>query len=119
VGYLYLGLAFLGAVAPYSFLGQFLIANGLSFAEFKAQLTSTPVGSYFGLNMLVAALVTVLFILGEGKRLKMRGLWLPLLTTLLVGVSCGLPLFLYLRRLTQERTLTADDASAVHTKTLK
>lgn len=119
MGYLYLGLAFLGAVAPYSFLGQFLIAHGLDFAEFKAQLTSTPVGSYFGLNMLVAAVVTVLFILGEGKRLKMRGLWLPLLTTALVGVSCGLPLFLYLRRLTQDRPVTADDSQAVHAKTLR
>ena len=119
MGYLYLGLAFLGAVAPYSFLGQFFIANGLNLAEFKAQLTSTPVGSYFGLNMLVAALVTVLFILGEGKRLKMRGLWLPLLTTVAVGVSCGLPLFLYLRRMSQEKLVTADDNQAIHTKTLK
>jgi hypothetical protein len=119
VGYLYLGLAFLGAVVPYSFLGQFLITNGLNLAEFKAQLTSTAVGSYFGLNMLISALVTVLFILGEGKRLKMRGLWLPLLTTLAVGVSCGLPLFLYLRRLSQERLVTADDKEAVHTKTVR
>jgi hypothetical protein len=119
MGYLYLGLAFLGAVAPYSYLGQFLIANGLNLAEFKAQLTSTPVGSYFGLNMLVAALVTALFILGEGKRLKMRGLWLPLLTTVAVGVSCGLPLFLYLRRLSLERPVGAGDPQAVHDKSLK
>ena len=119
MGYLYLGLAFLGAVAPYSFLGQFLIANGLNLAEFKAQLTSTPVGSYFGLNMLVAALVTVLFILGEGKRLKMRGLWLPLLITVVVGVSCGLPLFLYLRRLSLDPVLTAESGGAVHDKTVR
>jgi hypothetical protein len=119
MGYLYLGLAFLGAVAPYSYLGQFLINNGLNFAEFKAQLISTPVGSYFGLNMLVAALVTVLFILGEGKRLKMRGLWLPLLTTLAVGVSCGLPLFLYLRRLSQEGAPAPEAKEVVHNKTVK
>jgi SAM-dependent methyltransferase len=73
----------------------------------------------FGLNMLVAALVTAMFIVGEGKRLKMRGLWLPLLTTVLVGVSCGLPLFLYLRRQTLDRGLTAEDSQAVHTKTVK
>ena len=119
MGYLYLGLAFLGAVVPYSYLGQFFINNGFNLAEFKTQLTSTPVGSYFGLNMLIAAFVTVLFIFGEGKRLKMRGLWLPLLTTVLVGVSCGLPLFLYLRRLSQDRTITSEDAAAVHTKTVR
>jgi hypothetical protein len=29
--------------------------------------------------------------------LGMRRLWIPVLCTLLVGVSCGLPAFLYLR----------------------
>jgi hypothetical protein len=33
----------------------------------------------------------------EGKRLGMRLLWLPILGLCTVGVSFGLPLFLYLR----------------------
>ncbi|MDR3203273.1 MAG: DUF2834 domain-containing protein [Deltaproteobacteria bacterium] len=122
MGFFYLGLAFLGAVAPYSFLGQFLITNGLNFSEMKTQLWASPVSSYFGVNMLVSALVTILFIYSEGRRQKMKGLWLPLLATLAVGVSCGLPLFLYLRRLNFERLpaeLPPSDNKVVHNKAIR
>jgi hypothetical protein len=119
MAYLYLGLALLGAVVPYSFLGQFLVAHGLDLAEFRAQMSVNSVSSYFGLNMLLAALVTIMFILGEGRRLRMRGLWLPVLATVAVGVCCGLPLFLYLRRLSLERVVSPDDGRAVHEKTIK
>lgn len=100
MGYFYLGLAFLGAVAPYSFIGQFLLTHGINFAEFKVQLWASPVSSFVGIAFLIASLVNFFFIIGEGRRLKMKGLWLPLAGTVLVGVSCGLPLFLYLRSLT-------------------
>jgi Terpene cyclase DEP1 len=33
----------------------------------------------------------------EGRRGKLRLLWMPISATCLIGVSCGLPLFLYLR----------------------
>ncbi|MDR0549194.1 MAG: DUF2834 domain-containing protein [Deltaproteobacteria bacterium] len=107
MAYFYLGLAFLGAVAPYSFLGQFFVASGLNFGEIRAQMWVNPVSSYFGLNALISSLVTLLFIWSEGRRQKMKGLWLPLLATLLVGVSCGLPLFLYLRRVFMDRPQVA------------
>ncbi|MDR1577993.1 MAG: DUF2834 domain-containing protein [Deltaproteobacteria bacterium] len=106
MAFFYLGLAFLGAVAPYSFLGQFLVSSGLNFAEIRAQMWASPVSGYFSLNALIAGLVTILFIWSEGRRQKMKGLWLPLVATLLVGVACGLPLFLYLRRVTMERMTT-------------
>lgn len=97
MGYFYLGLAFVGAVAPYSFMGQFLLTHGLNFTEFKAQLWASPISSFVGAAFIIASLVTFFFVLGEGRRLKMKGLWLPLLASLMVGASCGLPLFLYLR----------------------
>ena len=97
MGYLYLGLAFLGAIAPYSFMGQFLLTHGLNFVEFKTQLAASPISSFMGAAFLIASVVTLFFVIGEGRRLKMKGLWLPILATILVGVSCGLPLFLYLR----------------------
>jgi hypothetical protein len=108
MAYFYLGLAFLGAVAPYSFLGQFFVASGFNFGEIRAQTWASPVSSYFGLNALISAFVTFLFIWQEGRRLKMKGLWLPLLATALVGVSCGLPLFLYLRRVFLDRAVTVE-----------
>ncbi|MDR1395555.1 MAG: DUF2834 domain-containing protein [Deltaproteobacteria bacterium] len=102
MSFFYLGLAFLGAVAPYSFLGQFFVSSGLDFSAIGLQLWAGPISSYFGLNTLIAALVTILFIVSEGRRLKMKGLWLPLLATVVVGVACGLPLFLYLRRIAMD-----------------
>ncbi|MDR1313883.1 MAG: DUF2834 domain-containing protein [Deltaproteobacteria bacterium] len=102
MGYFYLGLALLGAVAPYSFLGQFLAANGPDFEALKAQAAASPVSAYFAVNMLVAALVTLVFIVREGRRLRMKGLWLPVVATFAIGVSCGLPLFLYLRKAASE-----------------
>ncbi|MDR1050614.1 MAG: DUF2834 domain-containing protein [Deltaproteobacteria bacterium] len=115
----YLGLAFLGAVGPYSFLGQFLVTNGLDFTEMGVQLWASQISSYFGVNMIISALVTFLFVFSEGRKLKMKGLWLPLLATLLVGVSCGLPLFLYLRRLNMDRAVAADSPQAVHDKSVR
>jgi hypothetical protein len=44
----------------------------------------------------------------EGRRIALSLLWLPVIATLLVGVSLGLPLFLFLR----QRKLDAD-ASAL------
>jgi hypothetical protein len=115
----YLCLAFVGAVGPYSFFGQFLMAHGLNFQELSTQLWASPVSSYFGINMIVSALVTLLFVFTEGRRLKLKGLWLPFIATLLVGVSCGLPLFLYLRRLSMDKLVTADSPQAVHEKSAK
>lgn len=103
MGYLYLGLAFVGAIAPYSFLGQFLLAQGLNFNEFKALMAVNSISSFLGAAFIIASVVTFLFIFSEGRRLKMKGLWLPLLATILVGVSCGLPLFLYLREMARDR----------------
>ncbi|MDR1045535.1 MAG: DUF2834 domain-containing protein [Candidatus Adiutrix sp.] len=103
MGYFYLGLAFVGAVAPYSFMGQFLLTHGLNIAEFKSQLAASPISSFMGAAFVIASVVTLFFVLGEGRRLKMKGLWLPLLATVAVGVSCGLPLFLYLRDMALDR----------------
>ena len=47
--------------------------------------------------VLISAVTLIAFIRREGSRRKMRGLWLPIAATCLIGVSCGLPLFLYLR----------------------
>ena len=58
---------------------------------------STRIGGFFGLDVLISAVVLIGFIRREGAARKVRSLWLPIAATCLVGVSCGLPLFLYLR----------------------
>ena len=93
----YLALTVLGAVVPYSQFVPWLAANGLDLRRFAAELFSTQIGAFFGLDVIVAAVVLIAFILAEGARVGVRHLWLPVLATGLVGVSCALPLFLYLR----------------------
>lgn len=63
---------------------------------FVQQLFANRVGGFFGLDVLVSAVVLFRFVSLEGKRLQMGRLWLPVTATLAVGVSLGLPLFLYL-----------------------
>jgi hypothetical protein len=48
--------------------------------------------------VVVSALALVVFIITEGRRIALSRLWLPIIATLLVGVSLGFPLFLYLRQ---------------------
>ena len=61
------------------------------------ELFSTRIGGFFGLDVILSAVTLLIFIRNEGRYRKMRLLWLPVAATCLVGVSCGLPLFLYLR----------------------
>ena len=98
----YLGLCILGMVLPYWQFAPWLAANGLNLPLFISELFSTRIGAFFGLDVVVSALVLFVFVVAEGRRLGMRILWLPVATTLVAGVSLGLPLFLYLRQLKLE-----------------
>jgi hypothetical protein len=100
---LYLFLCLLGAAIPYSQFVPWLHENGLNLGLLVRQLFANRIGAFFGLDVLVSAVVLVRFVRYEGKRLGMHGLWMPIVGLFLVGVSCALPLFLYQR----ERALEA------------
>jgi len=93
----YLILVVAGMVIPYSRFVPWVAAHGLDPLLFFSELFSTRIGGFFGLDVVISAVVLIAFIRHEGARLRMRLLWLPIAATCLVGVSCGLPLFLYLR----------------------
>jgi hypothetical protein len=94
---LYLGLCLLGTVLPYSQLIPFLYEHGLNPRLFLAQLFSNRIGGFFGMDVIVASLVLWTLVVVEGRRAGMRHLWVPVAANLAVGVSLGLPLFLYMR----------------------
>lgn len=96
--HLYLCLCVVGTVLPYWKLVPWLIEHGLNLPLLSQELFATRIGAFFGLDVLVSALVLLLFIRAEGRRLAVTRLWAPVLATFLVGVSLGLPLFLYLRQ---------------------
>ena len=94
---LYLALCVIGTILPLAQILPFLREHGLDARLFLAQLFATPVGRFFGLDVIVSSVVLWVFVLSEGRRLGVRRLWAPLAGNVLVGVSLGLPLFLYLR----------------------
>lgn len=100
--YTYLILSFLGFALPYSQFIPWVQANGLNLKFFAQQLLANRIGAFFGLDVLVSAIVLFSFVRNEGHRLGMRRLWAPIIVTLLIGVSFGFPLFLYFRELALE-----------------
>jgi hypothetical protein len=94
---LYLSLALVGAILPYTQFIPWLAQHGPNLHLLFAELFSTRTGAFFGLDVLISAVALVAFIWREGSRQKMRSLWVPVAATCLIGVSCGLPLFLCLR----------------------
>jgi hypothetical protein len=95
--WVYLSLALVGAVLPYSQFIPWVAAHGLDIPLLVRELFSTRIGAFFGLDVLVSAVVLLAFISREGAVRGTRMLWLPIGATCLIGVSCGLPLLLYLR----------------------
>ena len=94
----YLIFCVLGIVLPYSQFVPWVIANhGVPMGLFVRELFANHIGGFFGMDVLVSAVVLIFFIRREGKRLGIQRAWLPIVGTLAVGVSLGLPLFLYLR----------------------
>lgn len=75
-----------------------VLAAWLGSFAFLHQLFANRIGGFFGLDVIVSALVLWVFIFSEGARVGIRHLWLPVVTSLIVGVSLGLPLFLYMRQ---------------------
>jgi hypothetical protein len=100
---LYLGLCVLGTVLPYSQFIPFLREHGLDPQLFFEQLFSNWIGGFFGMDVIVSSVVLWALVFVEGRRAGVRHLWAPIAANLVVGVSLGLPLFLYMRERRLER----------------
>ena len=103
---LYLWLCILGTVLPYSQFIPFLRVHGLDSRLFVEQLFANRISAFFGLDVILSAVALWVFVGVEGRRAGVRHAWAPLAATLLVGVSLGLPLFLYLREVQVEEPRT-------------
>ena len=100
----YLACSVLGLLLPYSVFLPWLLEHGLDLALFVRELFANRISAFFAVDVIVSAIVLIWFIQSEGKRLRVRLLWLPTVGTLLAGVSFGFPLFLFLRQVTLDRT---------------
>jgi predicted membrane protein len=94
---LYLLLCVAGTIFPYWFFIQFLREHGLNLRLIVEQLFANSISSFFGVDVIVSSICLWVFVYFEGRRTRVENLWAPIVASLLVGVSLGLPLFLYLR----------------------
>ena len=93
----YLLLCVLGAALPFSQFVPWVLDHGLDLRLFFGELFANRIGGFFGMDVIVSAVVLCVFVATEGRRRGVRPLWAPIAATLAVGVSLGLPLFLYRR----------------------
>lgn len=94
---LYLVLCLLGLVLPYAEFVPWALQHGLNLPLFVRELFASRIGAFFGMDVLISAVVLIAFTRIEGERVGIRHRWLVIVAVLTVGVSLGLPLFLYLR----------------------
>jgi Terpene cyclase DEP1 len=98
--HVYLALCIAGAVVPYIALGPWIAEHGLDLPRMMRELFVNRVSAFFGLDVIISALVVCVFAYAERRRLRRRW-WMPVAGVVLVGVSLGLPLLLYLREVAQ------------------
>ena len=100
---IYLALCCFGAALPYWQLAPWVAAHGLDLRLMVEELFANRISACFGMDVLASAVVLMVFIGLESRRAEVGRRWLPVLATLAVGVSLGLPLFLYMRERKLER----------------
>lgn len=105
--YIYLTLAVLGVVLPMSQFIPASIAGEFTVSGMFAEMTATQTITGVTFDFLVATLTALVFGIYEAVRLKIRLAWISLAGTFLIGVSFGLPFFLFLRERAIERATPA------------
>ncbi|HXI24843.1 MAG TPA: DUF2834 domain-containing protein [Pyrinomonadaceae bacterium] len=94
---MYLVLAIVGFIVPYYFLISFLVTYGFDARLFLKQLFGTPISTLFAADLLLSSVVFMIYAGREASRLAIKHAWICSVALFTVGLSCALPLFLYLR----------------------
>ena len=100
---LYLALCVVGAVVPCVLLLPDLWSHGAHPRELLARIFANGAAGAFAVDVIVSSVVFWLFAVVEGRRVGVRSLWAPIAANVLIGLSLGLPLFLYMRERRLER----------------
>ena len=104
---IYLALCVVGAIVPYAVFLPWAFEHGLNARLILRDLFVNRVSASFAADVILSSVAFWALVGIEGRRASMRNLWLPVAANLIVGLSLGLPLFLYMR----ERRLDAVAAS--------
>lgn len=90
-----LALVVLGATVPYTALAVFVSRHGLDIDLRVRQVFASPGSTFFALDVVMSAVALLLAVALNAGPVRRR--WLVVSVTVIVGPSCGLPLWLLLR----------------------
>ncbi|MFT7594541.1 MAG: putative membrane protein YczE [Paracoccaceae bacterium] len=94
---IYLGLAIWGAVHPMAHMARWYQATGGGLGQMFAAWQVNAASSAMLWDLTIAAIALTVFVIAE---VAVRRNWIALIAipaTFLIGLSCGLPLYLFLR----------------------
>ena len=97
--YLYLALAIAGGVLPWLANLDFMQQYGSSFdiGLFVQLANANPAAQSLSRDLAIAATAVTIWMVVEGRRLRLKGLTWVLLSCVTIAFAFGCPLFLYLR----------------------
>ena len=101
--HVYIILCILGLVLPYLLFIPWLVEYGLDISLLVNEISSSRLALFAWIDVIITAIVLFVFIYYDGCKYSIRNRWLPVLGTLLVGPSFGLPLYLLMRELYFEK----------------
>ena len=96
--YLYLLLCVVGAVLPLAAFWPWLLEHGFDIHALLTEIVTSRVALFAWLDVLISAVCLWFFIVFENRRIAVPHRWAPIMGTLTIGVSFGLPLYLLLRQ---------------------
>lgn len=101
--HIYMSLCLVGLLIPNSLFFPWLFEHGPNPQRFLQDMFANGVSAFFGMDVVLSAVALGAFVVVESARLRLNRRWLPILATFVVGVSLGLPLFLYRRQVHLDR----------------
>lgn len=100
---LYLLLASLGIVVPYTQFVPYTTTYGFDFRTMIELMFANQIASGIAWDALLTAVVVIIYILLEQKTRPVKHIWIPLVGMFAVGLAFALPAYLYLREISLAR----------------
>lgn len=110
---LYLFAGFAGTLLPFAAFREWITHHGFSPVQMMTVIWQQPLALFAWLDVIITALVLIIFADIEARRTGMSRRWITPIATCFIGPALGLPLFLYLRdqHLTSNQSLTIEPST--------
>jgi uncharacterized protein DUF2834 len=94
---IYLVLCIVGAIVPYAVFLPWVARHGLPPGLLIREIFANRAAGSFAADVILSSVAFWVFVAIEGRRAGIPLPWLPIAANIVVGLSLGLPLFLYMR----------------------